>query len=112
VSDEAVSSGTFRAAYERVSDEQKQFEITWAVDEIEQDPSWRSGRLPTVPTGVASSTKIESDQPAFSCFIQSIRALLARHRSTQLCASEMNSASNGAASDKQRRRGWKKLREL
>lgn len=37
---EAVSSATFRAAYEAVQDEQKQFEITWAIDEIEIDPSW------------------------------------------------------------------------
>jgi hypothetical protein len=41
---ESVSSREFRAAYERVTDEQKQFEITLAIEEIEQEPAWRPGR--------------------------------------------------------------------
>lgn len=36
---ESVSSHEFRAAYERLP-EQLQFEVTWAVEEIEQDPAW------------------------------------------------------------------------
>jgi hypothetical protein len=42
---ESVSSREFRAAYGRVKDEQKQFEITWAIEEIEQDPRWGRHRF-------------------------------------------------------------------
>lgn len=37
---EAVSSKAFQAAFDGLPTEQKQFEVTWAIDEIEQDPSW------------------------------------------------------------------------
>jgi hypothetical protein len=36
---EAVRSTEFATAYERLP-EQKKFEVTWAVDIIEQDPAW------------------------------------------------------------------------
>lgn len=36
---EAVSSPTFQAAYDLLGDE-KQWEVSWAIDEIEQDPDW------------------------------------------------------------------------
>ena len=39
---EAVRSTEFQEAYDRLGPK-KQWEITWAVDEIEQDPRWLPG---------------------------------------------------------------------
>jgi hypothetical protein len=39
---EAVSSLEFRRAFEACS-ESDRWKIAWAVEEIEQDPSWRAG---------------------------------------------------------------------
>jgi hypothetical protein len=40
---EAVRSTVFQEAYDRLTPE-KQWEVTWAVDEIEQDPGWKAGQ--------------------------------------------------------------------
>ena len=40
---EVVCSVEFRAAFERLPPD-KQWEVAWALEEIEQDPSWNAGQ--------------------------------------------------------------------
>jgi hypothetical protein len=61
---EAVSSPTFQAKVDAL-DEQKRFEIEWAIGEIEDDPGWTENRYVAPPDSPFSGFLIDFSVEGF-----------------------------------------------